>query len=111
MQTIWEKSANSLGKPKLLLLGDDDVFCSVGKFRHFVALLPEPKKAVVLPNVDHFSMYPYLKRELIKWVGEAFNMDLHTFAQRGSKKDDRVPSPRTTKAPSVVVSCETMSES
>ena len=41
-------------KPRLFLHGSEDQYGDVDKLREFVASLPEPKRLVVVPGVDHF---------------------------------------------------------
>jgi uncharacterized protein len=43
-------------RPKLLLAGDRDFVCSVDRFRELLDRIPEPKKGVILPGVDHFHV-------------------------------------------------------
>lgn len=41
-------------RPKLLICGDQDFVCSSDRFQALIELMPEPKRAVVLPGTDHF---------------------------------------------------------
>jgi alpha/beta superfamily hydrolase len=44
----------SCTKPRLFLQGSEDQYGDVDKVRELVASLPEPKRLVVVPGVDHF---------------------------------------------------------
>mmetsp|Transcript_67839 Transcript_67839/g.201898 ORF Transcript_67839/g.201898 Transcript_67839/m.201898 type:complete len:237 (+) Transcript_67839:44-754(+) len=82
---MMEKAADSAGKPKLLMIGTEDVFCSVETFQSFVDSLPEPKTAMVKDGVDHFSMYGHLRGALTSWITAAFGVaDLQSFARSGA---------------------------
>lgn len=41
-------------RPKILLAGDRDFVCSIGKFLELAAKIPEPKRIVTLEGADHF---------------------------------------------------------
>jgi alpha/beta superfamily hydrolase len=42
-------------RPILLIAGgQDDLYCSEQTFKEFIELIPEPKRAVILPESDHF---------------------------------------------------------
>jgi alpha/beta superfamily hydrolase len=41
-------------RPKLLIAGDRDFVCSQKKFQELSENVPEPKRIVLLPGVDHF---------------------------------------------------------
>lgn len=41
-------------KPKLLVCGDNDVYCSVSSLERLFADLQEPKAMAVIPRADHF---------------------------------------------------------
>jgi uncharacterized protein len=43
-------------RPKFLIVGDSDIFCSEKKFRGFLKKIPEPMAGVVLPGADHFHV-------------------------------------------------------
>jgi uncharacterized protein len=43
-------------RPKLLVVGDRDQFCSVNRFRNLVDQIPEPREGVVFPGADHFTV-------------------------------------------------------
>ncbi len=43
-------------RPKLLIAGDRDFVCSERPFRELIDQIPEPKKGIVLPGVDHFHV-------------------------------------------------------
>ncbi len=41
-------------RPKLLIAGDRDFVCSQEKFQELAENVPEPKRIILLPGVDHF---------------------------------------------------------
>lgn len=85
--SLRARAANSAGKPKLLMLGTSDEFCSERSFQGFVQELPEPKKAVVLDGVNHFSIHPHLPQALKDWVRQGFGVpDLETLAKEGLRQ-------------------------
>jgi len=85
--SLRARAADSAGRPKLLMVGTSDEFCSEASFQSFVAELPEPKKAIVLPGVNHFSLHKLLPKAFAEWVPEAFGVaDLQAFAQHGSRR-------------------------
>jgi uncharacterized protein len=43
-------------RPKLLIAGDNDFVCSLERFENLLDRIPEPKKGVILPGVDHFHV-------------------------------------------------------
>ncbi len=43
-------------RPILLLAGDRDFVCDRGAFEELVGEIPEPKRSLVLPGVDHFHV-------------------------------------------------------
>jgi alpha/beta superfamily hydrolase len=43
-------------RPKLLIAGDRDFVCSTDRFQDLLDRIPEPKKGVILPGVDHFHV-------------------------------------------------------
>lgn len=82
---LLEMAADSAGKPKLLMLGTQDMFCSVSTLKSFAATLPEPKKVEIKDGADHFGMYPYLEESLSIWIGEVFAAPtLRAFASTGA---------------------------
>merc|ERR1719384_2561675 len=82
--SLLARAKDSAGKPKLLLVGTRDQFCSEASFSKFVAELPEPKKAEILDGVDHFSLFQRLAAALAEWIPEAFGVaDLRAFAASG----------------------------
>ena len=44
----------SCAKPKLFIQGENDEFGARANVEEFVATLPEPKRLVIVPGVDHF---------------------------------------------------------
>jgi len=74
------KAANSAGKPKLLLVGTNDQFCSVKSFKGFADTLPGPKEMQVMEGMDHFSLFKPLKKALTDWITRAFNVSMAEFA-------------------------------
>ena len=42
------QAANVGSKPKLVVIGDRDQFCSVESFEKFVGTLPEPRESVIV---------------------------------------------------------------
>jgi alpha/beta superfamily hydrolase len=59
-------------KPKLFLHGSEDQFGDVDRVREFVDTLPEPKRLVVVPGVDHFftGKLPEVDHGLRAWIVE-----------------------------------------
>lgn len=57
-------------KPKLFLHGSQDQFGDVGKVREFIAALPDPKRLIVIPDVDHFftGKLDEVDRGLREWM-------------------------------------------
>ncbi|HVB34657.1 MAG TPA: alpha/beta fold hydrolase [Patescibacteria group bacterium] len=57
-------------KPKLFLHGSEDQFGNVDKLRELVASLPETKRLVVVPGVDHFftGKLDEVDRGLREWM-------------------------------------------
>ena len=51
----------SCAKPKLFIQGRNDEFGSRANVEAFVATLPEPKRLVVVPGVDHFFTESFQK--------------------------------------------------
>ncbi len=43
-------------RPKLLIAGDRDFVCSLDRFEELLDRIPEPKRGVILPGVDHFHV-------------------------------------------------------
>lgn len=81
------RAAESAGRPKLLMVGSEDQFCSEASFQAFAEELPEPKKVVVLPGRDHMSLYQVIGRSLSEWIPEAFGVaDLQAFAREGASQ-------------------------
>jgi uncharacterized protein len=58
-------------RPKLLLGGDMDFVCSKSSFLNLIREIPEPKRAMVLPNTDHFHFGR--ENQLIVHVGAFLN--------------------------------------
>mmetsp|Transcript_50459 Transcript_50459/g.113470 ORF Transcript_50459/g.113470 Transcript_50459/m.113470 type:complete len:180 (-) Transcript_50459:27-566(-) len=82
---MLERAADSAGKPKLLTVGDVDIFTTVGGFEEFAETLPEPKTVVIQEEVDHFSLFRTLRGLITSWIRESFDvLDLREFASRGS---------------------------
>ncbi|CAE8639820.1 unnamed protein product, partial [Polarella glacialis] len=94
----------SEGRPKLLLIGTKDEFCSMKSFDKFAEELPEPKKVVILEGENHFGAYRSLPEVLTNWVVSAFGVSsLQQFAKgvpaaiaqqamaQGSAPDFRIP--------------------
>lgn len=82
--SLLARAKDSAGKPKLLVVGTRDQFCSEASFSKLVTELPEPKKAEVLDGVDHFSLFQRLAAALTEWIPEAFGVeDLKAFARDG----------------------------
>mmetsp|Transcript_63292 Transcript_63292/g.115394 ORF Transcript_63292/g.115394 Transcript_63292/m.115394 type:complete len:231 (-) Transcript_63292:25-717(-) len=72
-------------KPKLVIGGTNDVFCSESTLRGFADELPEPKQVIVMEGLDHFSHYSHLRRTMAEWIASAFAVrDLREFAQVGA---------------------------
>jgi alpha/beta superfamily hydrolase len=65
-------------KPKLFLHGSEDQFGEVDRVREFVTTLPEPRRLVVVPGVDHFftGKLGEVDRGLRAWMTER-HPDLH----------------------------------
>lgn len=82
---LVEQACKSAGKPKLLMIGTNDVFCSIKSFRSFVEELPDPKKAVELDGLDHFSLFRPLSQALSTWITAEFGVPtLAAFAENGA---------------------------
>lgn len=85
--SLRARAADSVGTPKLLLLGTADQFCSEATFQGFLAQLPEPKKAEILNGIDHFSMHQRAPLAIMEWIPEAFGVpDVQTFAREGARE-------------------------
>lgn len=80
-------------KPKLMIVGDRDQFCSTQRFAICARTLAEPKRCNVVTTdevtacgdgcghshnvgVDHFSMFKRLADSLVPWVEETFGLPL-----------------------------------
>lgn len=71
-------------KPKLVMVGDEDQFCSLESFERFVAALPEPKTTVVVPRCHHMAMARHIPCHLPGWVAASFGVpDLEAFGKTG----------------------------
>jgi alpha/beta superfamily hydrolase len=59
-------------RPKLLVVGDGDFVCSTPRFEELVAQIPEPKRGVIFPGADHFSVGDHegLLREIDAFLDE-----------------------------------------
>lgn len=81
--------AATVRQPKLVILGTEDVFCSVATCQDFVDGLAEPKQFVVKEGVDHFGMHRHLPQIIANWIPGAFGVaSLEEFAsQRGAPCD------------------------
>lgn len=83
---LCQQAAESAGKPKLLMIGTDDVFCGVDQFRSFAETLPDPKTIVVKNGLDHFSLFRALPQALTEWIVTSFGVtSLESFAERGAQ--------------------------
>uniref|UniRef100_A0A7S2K855 AB hydrolase-1 domain-containing protein n=1 Tax=Zooxanthella nutricula TaxID=1333877 RepID=A0A7S2K855_9DINO len=90
--SLRARAARSAGRPKLVMAGSADQFCSERTFSDFAAELPEPKKAIYLQNVDHFSLFRRLPQALTEWVVEAFGVkDIQEFGRSGAPAGVRSP--------------------
>eukprot|EP00930_Biecheleria_cincta_P031842 TRINITY_DN22090_c0_g1_i3.p1 TRINITY_DN22090_c0_g1~~TRINITY_DN22090_c0_g1_i3.p1 ORF type:complete len:281 (-),score=47.00 TRINITY_DN22090_c0_g1_i3:37-879(-) len=84
MGHLRSQAADSEHRPKLLVVGTDDQFCSTKSFQAFADELPEPKQSIVLKGVDHFSLFKSLPKVLEDWVISAFAVgSLQEFARGG----------------------------
>jgi len=83
--SLRARAANSEGRPKFLMVGTEDQFCSEAAFRDFVQALPEPKASLLLPGLNHFGLFREVPRALTDWILAAFNMDLQSFARNGAQ--------------------------
>jgi hypothetical protein len=82
---VCDQAANIGAKPKLLMVGGSDEFCSVASFEGFVATLPEPKRSIVIPRLSHFALARHIPEHLTQWIVESFHVnDLQSFARTGS---------------------------
>ena len=54
--------ASSSGRPKLLLIGENDQFCSMDTFVAFAESLPGPKTMRVIDKCDHMQIYAHVFR-------------------------------------------------
>ncbi|CAK9098884.1 unnamed protein product [Durusdinium trenchii] len=75
------KAASSAGKPKLLLVGTNDQFCSMQSFKGFADSVPGPKEMQVLNGSDHFNLFQSLPQALAEWVQRAFGVNMPDFAR------------------------------
>ena len=59
-------------KPRLFIHGSEDQYGDVNKVREFVASLPEPRRLVVVPGVDHFftGKIEEVGRAVREWMTE-----------------------------------------
>lgn len=79
---LYAKAADSAGKPKLLMLGTEDQFCSVATFAEFCSSLPEPKTVEVVDGMDHFAAFHELPRALAEWIVASYGVaSLQEFAR------------------------------
>jgi len=80
-QNLRAQAARSAGKPKLLVVGTTDEFCSMKSFQGFADSLPGPKEMHVIEGANHFQLYSYLPEALTKWVISGFKVhSLEEFA-------------------------------
>jgi len=81
---LLRRAADSAGLPKLLMLGTEDVFCSVDTFNEFAESLPDPKTPVIKEGEEHFTMYHHLPEALERWVVSSFGVsDMKAFGRSG----------------------------
>lgn len=75
------KFLRDCAKPRLFVHGSEDQYGDVDKVRAFVASLPEPKRLVVVANVDHFftGKIQDVGRAVRAWMTER-HPDLHAHA-------------------------------
>jgi uncharacterized protein len=62
----------SCAKPKLFIQGENDEFGARANVEEFVATLPEPKRLVVVPGVDHFftGKLPEVGDAIDAWIDQ-----------------------------------------
>jgi alpha/beta superfamily hydrolase len=62
----------SCAKPKLFIQGENDEFGPRANVEEFVATLPEPKRLVVVPGVDHFftGKLPEVGAAIDAWIDQ-----------------------------------------
>lgn len=71
---LKERAASSSfgARPKLLLIGENDNFCSMTTFMRFAESMPAPKTVRVVEGMDHFRIYMHVSRQLTSWACEAW---------------------------------------
>lgn len=76
-RTLRNRATSSAfgARPKLLLIGDRDNFCSMETFSAFADEMPGPKTVRVLPGLDHFRIYTHVPRHLKEWASEAWGIE------------------------------------
>ena len=62
----------SCAKPKLFIQGENDEFGARANVEEFVATLPEPKRLVIVPGVDHFftGKLPEVGAAIEAWIDQ-----------------------------------------
>jgi uncharacterized protein len=62
----------SCAKPKLFIQGENDEFGARANVEEFVATLPEPKRLVIVPGVDHFftGKLPEVGAAIDAWIDQ-----------------------------------------
>jgi len=82
---ILEQAAGCEGRPKMVIKGTADQYCSDSTLESFVQTLPEPKQMKLLPDVDHFGVSSHLKRLLTDWTLSSFKVSsMREFAEFGA---------------------------
>lgn len=68
-----DETAN-VGKPRLLLIGDRDNFCSMESFEALASRMPGPKTVRVVAGLDHFQIYTSVPQQVRQWALSAFGL-------------------------------------
>ena len=63
------------GKPRLLLIGDQDNFCSMESFEGFAEQMPGPKTVRVIVGMDHFRIHSVVASLVQQWAVQAFKIE------------------------------------
>jgi alpha/beta superfamily hydrolase len=99
------RSAQASAKPKLVMVGEADQFCSEQRFRVFAQAMAPPKRAHVVTDgasqqccsresgcghahakrVHHFNLFEYLDEYFRPWVAETFGVP---FGELGTSSGD-----------------------
>lgn len=80
------------GKPRMLLIGDRDNFCSMETFQALAERMPGPKTVRVVAGYDHFQIYAAVPQQVRQWALSAFGLaSLEELATRAPPPADGPP--------------------